>query len=197
MDKDKVAEILVEIGVLLELKGENPFKTRAYANAARTIEGLNEPLAKLVAEKRLGEIKGIGEALEQKITELVETGKLKYYEELKASIPPGLIEMLEISGLGPKKIQALNKKLGIDSIEKLEAACKAGKVAGTGRFRRKNAGEHSGRHRAQADLREQTFVERRAARCRAVAGKFARASRRDPLQHGGQFAAVQGSHRRH
>jgi DNA polymerase (family 10) len=129
MDKDKVAEILVEIGTLLELKGENPFKTRAYANAARTIESLNEPLAKLVAEKRLGEIKGIGEALEQKITELVETGKLKYYDELKASIPPGLIAMLEISGLGPKKIQALNQKLGIDSIEKLEAACKKGKVA--------------------------------------------------------------------
>jgi DNA polymerase (family 10) len=129
MDKDRVAEILVEIGTLLELKGENPFKTRAYANAARTIESLNEPLAKLVAEKRLGEIKGIGEALEQKITELVETGKLKYYDELKASIPPGLIEMLEISGLGPKKIQALNQKLGIDSIEKLEAACKKSKVA--------------------------------------------------------------------
>jgi DNA polymerase (family X) len=129
MDKDKVAEILTEIGTLLELKGENPFKTRAYANGARIIEGLGEPLAKIVAEKRLGEIKGIGEALEQKITELVETGKLKYYDELKASIPPGLLEMLEISGLGPKKIQALNKKLGIDSIEKLEAACKAGKVA--------------------------------------------------------------------
>jgi DNA polymerase (family 10) len=129
MDKDKVAEILVEIGTLLELKGENPFKTRAYVNAARTLEGLGEPLAKLVAEKRLGEIKGIGEALEQKITELVETGKSKYYDELKASIPPGLIEMLEISGLGPKKIQALNKTLGIDSIEKLEAACKKGNVA--------------------------------------------------------------------
>jgi len=129
MDKDKVAEILMEIGTLLELKGENPFKTRAYANAARAIESLSEPLAKLIAEKRLGEIKGIGEALEKKITELVETGKLKYYDELKASIPPGLIEMLEIPGLGPKKIQALNQKLGIDSIEKLEAACKKGGVA--------------------------------------------------------------------
>jgi DNA polymerase (family 10) len=129
MDKNKVAEILIEIGTLLELKGENPFKTRAYANAARMLEGLGEPLAKLVTEKRLGEIKGIGAALEQKITELVETGKLKYYDELKASIPPGLIEMLEISGLGPKKIQALNTKLGVDTVEKLEAACKKGKVA--------------------------------------------------------------------
>jgi DNA polymerase (family 10) len=129
MDKDKVAEVLVEIGTLLELKGENPFKTRAYANGARTIQALTEPLEKLVAEKRLGEIKGIGEALEQKITELVETGKLKYYDELKKSIPPGFLEMLEISGLGPKKIQAMHKKLGVDSIEKLEAAGKAGKVA--------------------------------------------------------------------
>lgn len=129
MDKDKVAEVLVEIGTLLELKGENPFKTRAYANGARVIESLNEPLAKLVAEKRLGELKGIGDALQQKITELVETGKLKYYEELKASIAPGLIEMLDIPGLGPKKIQAMQKHLGIDSIAKLEAACKAGKVA--------------------------------------------------------------------
>ncbi|MCU0782604.1 MAG: DNA polymerase/3'-5' exonuclease PolX [Verrucomicrobia bacterium] len=129
MDKDKVAEVLVEIGTLLELKGENPFKTRAYLNAARTLESLSEPLAKLVAEVRLGEIKGIGEALEKKITELVQTGKLAYYDELKASIPPGLVEMLEIPGLGPKKIQALQKHLGVDSIEKLEAACKAGKVA--------------------------------------------------------------------
>jgi DNA polymerase (family 10) len=153
MDKEKVAEILVEIGVLLELKGENPFKTRAYANGARTIEGLTEPLVKLVAEKRLGEIKGIGEALEQKITELVETGKLKYHEELKASIPPGLIAMLEISGVGPKKIQAMQKKLGIDSIEKLEAACNAGKVAeldGFGEKTQANILEGIARQRAYA-----------------------------------------------
>jgi len=129
MDKDRVAEVLLEIGTLLELQGENPFKTRAYQNAARTLENLSEPLANLVAEKRLGKIKGIGAALEQKITELVETGKLAYYDRLKASIPPGLIGLLEISGLGPKKIRALNQKLGVDSVEKLEAACRKGEVA--------------------------------------------------------------------
>lgn len=129
MDKEKVAEVLVEIGTLLELKGENPFKTRAYFNAARTIEGLNEPLSKLVAGKSLGQLKGIGEALQQKITELVETGKLAHYEELKASVAPGLVELLEIPSLGPKKIQVLHKQLGVDSVEKLEAACKAGQVA--------------------------------------------------------------------
>jgi DNA polymerase (family 10) len=129
MDKEKIAEILVEIGTLLELKGENPFKTRAYVNAARTLESLAEPLSKLVEEKRLCDIKGIGDALQQKITELVTTGKLKYYDDLKDSVPPGLIEMLGIPGVGPKKIIALNTKLGIESIEQLEAACKAGKVA--------------------------------------------------------------------
>lgn len=153
MDKEKVAEILIEIGVLLELKGENPFKTRAYASAARTLEALSEPLAKLVAEKRLGEIKGIGEALEQKITELVETGKLKYYEDLKASIPPGLTAMLQIPGLGPKKIQAVWKKLGVDTVEKLEAACKAGQVAaldGFGDKTQANILEGIERHRTYA-----------------------------------------------
>jgi DNA polymerase (family 10) len=129
MDKDQVAAVLAEIGVLLELKGENPFKCRAYANAARLLEGLTEPIEKLVAERRLGELKGIGEALQEKITTLVTTGRLPYYEELKASIPPGLVEMLEIPGLGPKRIKLLHDKLGVDSVEKLEAACRAGRVA--------------------------------------------------------------------
>jgi DNA polymerase (family 10) len=129
MDKEQVVEILQEIGVLLELKGENPFKTRAYVNGARALESLTEPLDKLVAENRLGEIKGFGEALQQKVTELVTTGHLKYYDELKASIPAGMVALLEIQGLGPKKVKAMHDKLGIDSIEKLELACKAGQVA--------------------------------------------------------------------
>src|SRR2546422_11524136 len=111
MDKDQVAEILVEIGTLLELKGENPFKTRAYTNAACTIESLSEPLSKIVAEDRLGEIKGVGEGLAKKIAELVQTGKLAYYEELKASIPPGLVATLDVPGLGPEKIEAVAQKL--------------------------------------------------------------------------------------
>lgn len=139
MDKSKIAEILVEIGVLLELKGENPFKTRAYANAARALDSLAEPLEKVIGDKRLGEVKGIGEALEQKITELFETGKLKYFEELKASIPPGLVEMLEIPGVGPKKIKTLHEKLGIENIEQLEAACQSGKVAKLDGFGEKTA----------------------------------------------------------
>ncbi|MCI0747094.1 MAG: DNA polymerase/3'-5' exonuclease PolX [Verrucomicrobia subdivision 3 bacterium] len=129
MNKEQVAEILVEIGVLLELKGENPFKTRAYANAARAIEALAEPLQTIVAENRLAEIKGIGEALQKKITELVTTGRLGYFEDLKASLPAGLLALLEVPGLGPKKIKALYDKLGVASIEQLEQACQEGKVA--------------------------------------------------------------------
>jgi DNA polymerase (family 10) len=134
MDKDRIAEILVEIGTLLELKGENPFKTRAYHNAARTLESLAEPLDKLIAEQRLGEIKGIGEALQQKITTLATTGKLAYYDELKASVPAGLVAMLALPSLGPKKVKKLHDELGIESTEQLEAACKAGSVAALAGF---------------------------------------------------------------
>lgn len=129
MDKEQVAAVLAEIGTLLELKGENPFKTRAYHNAARTLEGLAEPLDKIVAEGRLGEIKGFGDALVDKITKLVTSGSLPYYDELKASVAPGLVEMLGIPTLGPKKVKKLHDELGVDTIEALEAACKAGKVA--------------------------------------------------------------------
>jgi DNA polymerase (family 10) len=129
MDKDRVVEVLEEIGRLLELQGENPFKTRAYANAARALSGLSEPLGTVVAQERLGQIKGIGNGLQKKITELVTTGRLGYYEELKASIPAGVVALLEIPGLGPKKIQALRAKLGIESVEQLERACHEGRVA--------------------------------------------------------------------
>ncbi len=138
MDKDQIAEILEEIGVLLELKGENPFKSRAYANAARTLEGLSEPLDKLIKEERLGELKGIGEALQQKITALATTGKLPYYDELKASIPEGLLEVIQIPGVGPKKAKALHDKLKVKSVADLEAAAKAGKIAGLEGFGEKS-----------------------------------------------------------
>jgi len=138
MNKDAVASVLKEIGVFLELKGENPFKTRAYVNGARIIEGLTEPLETLIEEERLGEIKGIGGALVEKITELVETGDLEYYDELKASIPPGLIEMLDINGMGPKKVKAVHEKLKIKTIKQLENACKKGKVAELDGFGKKS-----------------------------------------------------------
>ncbi len=138
MDKEAIAAVLGEIGTLLELKGENPFKTRAYHNAARILEGLSEPLDTLVAEERLGEVQGIGEALRDKISTLVRTGRLPYHEDLKASVPAGLMEMLGIQGLGPKKVRKIHEELAIDSIEALEAACKDGRVAALDGFGEKS-----------------------------------------------------------
>ncbi|MDB6036345.1 MAG: hypothetical protein JWM99_186 [Verrucomicrobiales bacterium] len=141
MDKEQVSEVLLEIGVLLELKGENPFKTRAYANAARALDTLGESLDKLVSENRLGEVKGIGAALQDKISQLVTTGKLPYYDELKASLPPGLFAMLQIPGLGPKKVKALYEKLKIATVEQLEKACRDGQIAGLDGFGEKTQGK--------------------------------------------------------
>ncbi len=127
--KNEIADILNEIAVLLDLKGENPFKIRAYQSGARVLESLEEDLGKIIAEDRLGSIKGIGDALVKKITELHATGELKFYDELRASVAPGLVEMLEIPSLGPKKIKALHSKLGIDTIAALTKACEEGRVA--------------------------------------------------------------------
>jgi DNA polymerase (family 10) len=129
MDKDQIAEILTEIGILLDLKGENPFKSRAYGAAARALETMTEPLGKVIADGRLGEVKGIGEAIQKKIVELHTNGKLPYYDELKASIPAGLFALLQIPGLGPKKVKVLYEKLKIESIDQLETACKSCHVA--------------------------------------------------------------------
>jgi DNA polymerase (family 10) len=127
--KNEIADVLNEIAVLLDLKGENPFKIRAYQSGARVLESLEDDLGKIIAEDRLASIKGIGEALVKKITELYTTGELKFYNELRASVAPGLVEMLEIPSLGPKKIKALHSKLGIDSIAALTKACEEGRVA--------------------------------------------------------------------
>src|SRR5690349_15971112 len=122
MNNSDVAGILEEIGTLLELRGENPFKCRAFHNAARIIGALTEELPSIIERKGLKEIKGIGEGLAEKITEMVAKGSSPYYEELKKSLPPGLPAMLRIQGLGPKKIKLLHEKLKISSIEQLAKA---------------------------------------------------------------------------
>lgn len=128
--KNEMADVLGEIAVLLELKGENPFKVRAYQAGARVLESLEETeLARLIAEGRVESVKGIGEALAKKITELRATGRLKFYDELKASIAPGLVEMLQVPGLGAKKVKALHDQLGVSTIAELARACADGRVA--------------------------------------------------------------------
>jgi DNA polymerase (family 10) len=139
MTKNDIADVLNEIGTLLELKGENPFKVRAYHSGARVLEAIEDAeLAVLIREQRLETVKGLGEALAKKISELHTTGRLKFYDELKASIAPGLVEMLQIPGLGAKKVRALHEKLGLDSVAGLAAACADGRVAALDGFGEKS-----------------------------------------------------------
>src|SRR5688572_12729335 len=126
---EHVADVLDEIAVFLELTGENPFRARAYTNAARELRSAEEPLAKLVAEDRLGELRGFGAGMIEKVKELVTTGQSPYYDDLRAKVPGGLLEMLRIPGLGAKRIQLVHLKLGIDSVGDLETACKENRVA--------------------------------------------------------------------
>jgi len=128
MKNQFVADILYQIADLLDLKGEIFFKTRAYRIAAQTIEALDEDIADVAKENRLEDISGIGQALAKKIKELIETGKLEYFENLKKEIPEGLLVMLDILGLGPKKVASLYNNLGIETIEQLRTACIEGKA---------------------------------------------------------------------
>ncbi len=129
MDKKQVAAVLEEIAALLELQGENPFKSRAYLAAARAIEAAEQEPPDLVETGALKNLKGIGEALAEKITELVRTGRMRYHEEQRAKFPPGLLDLLQVPGLGPKKVKAVYDRLGVSTQADLEAACRAGKVA--------------------------------------------------------------------
>lgn len=128
MTNEQVASALEEIAVLLELRGENPFKTNAYHNAARTLEQRTDDLATLTAENRLGEIRGIGSTLQTVIAGLVRDGRSELLDELRTATPPGLVQMLRIPGLGPKKVRALADN-GVSDLEALKAACENNAVA--------------------------------------------------------------------
>lgn len=127
MPEKSITKVLEDIAMLLEIKGENPFKTRAYYNAAKTLSGITD-LEELIKEKRLQEIKGIGEALSQKIEEFSNTGTMAYYDELTGEVPASLLELMEIPNLGPKKIKVLYDELGIKNIGELEYACKENRL---------------------------------------------------------------------
>lgn len=129
ISKDDVAAALDEIGTLLELKGENPFRCNAYHNAARALGQLDGDLKNLIASKTLGETRGIGEAMVEKIITLVETGNLPYLENLRAEVPAGMRDLLRIPSLGPKKVKALHDTLQIADLQSLEKACQDGRVA--------------------------------------------------------------------
>jgi DNA polymerase (family 10) len=130
MNNRDVAAAFDEIADLLEFQNANPFRVRAYRNAARRITDLSEPLANVAADpdRDLTEIEGIGKDLAQKIGELLGTGRIEMLEKLRSEIPGGVLAMVRIPGMGPKKAAALHKELGISSLDELKAACEADKV---------------------------------------------------------------------
>ena len=187
MDNREVAEILEEMATLMELNGEGGFRIRAYTNAARGIESLREPVATLAAEGKLDSVRGIGKGLAGRITGLVETGRLPGLEELKASVPEGLMEMTEVPGLGAKRVRAIYEKLGIVDIDALSRACDSGELEAMSGFGRKTADriahgiQYMQKHRGQFlchNAREEAeairaFLEDQADRL-AVAGTIRR-----------------------
>ncbi len=129
MKNKEVADIFNKVAALLEIKGDNPYRIRAYQKAAQTIEALTADVEELAKQGKLEKLPGIGPDLASKIKEILKTGTLPLYEELKKDVPLILLNFLEIPGLGPKKVKVLYEKLGITNIEELERACKAHKIA--------------------------------------------------------------------
>src|SRR4051812_29824115 len=122
MNAPQVAAALTEIGTLLELQGANPFRAQAFHTAARAVETLDGDLTTIVAEGRLAAVRGIGETLREAITALVRDGRYELLDQLRAKTPTGLIQMLRLPGLGPKKVKALHEH-GVSDLDALRAAC--------------------------------------------------------------------------
>lgn len=127
--RERLAEVLEEIALLLEIRGENPFKIRAYRQGAEIVSGYDGDIVALAQENRLDGIKGLGEALRDKLHELATTGELRFHKELRANYPASFFDLFQLDGLGPKKIATLHRELGVDSVGSLKAACEAGRVA--------------------------------------------------------------------
>jgi len=138
MNRDDLIEVLENIALLLELKGENPFKIRAYRNGADVVQSYAGDIVQKASDNELKGIKGIGDALQQKLHELASTGKLGYYEDLRDEFPATLFDLFKLQGLGPKKVKALYETLGTDSLESLKAAAESGKIAQLSGFGKKS-----------------------------------------------------------
>ncbi|NIP96331.1 MAG: histidinol-phosphatase, partial [Akkermansiaceae bacterium] len=136
--RDTLAEVLEEIALLLELKGENPFKIRAYRNGAEVVRGFDGDIVQRARDGDLKGIKGIGSALQEKLHELASSGSLAYHQDLKAEFPEGLFEILDLQGLGPKKVKLLYDELGIASLGALKRACQSRKVESLAGFGKKS-----------------------------------------------------------
>jgi DNA polymerase (family 10) len=129
MKNSEIIKVFSDIADLLELKGENQFKIGAYRKAVRSIKYLSVEVEQLFHESRLNAVPGVGEAIAKKITELITTGRLGYYEKLRAEFPEGISNLLDIPSVGPKMAMMFSTKLGIHSVDELEAAIVGGSIA--------------------------------------------------------------------
>jgi DNA polymerase (family X) len=189
LTKDAVADILESIAQLRELKGENPFKIRAYLNAARAIQQFPGDIHAMARDNQLEEISGLGKSIAEKVHELLTTGEMKFYAELKAEFPPDIFELFELQGLGAKKIKVLYEDLGIHTIEALEKACRDGRVAALPHFGEKTAQNIC----AAIAAREKHAGEFRFGDVASDAGELAGDLREHPdVNH----VAIAGSYRR-
>jgi len=157
MTNQEIADTLRQVYELMQLAGENRFRAIAFDRAAQTIEGLNEDINHHIKNETLTDIKGIGNSIAQDITAYAETGTMPVLEDLKKRVPKGLIEWLDISGLGPKNIVKIHQKLGITEIAELKEACQSGAVAAL-----PGLGEKS----AQKILKSIEWLEQFGERCR-------------------------------
>jgi len=129
LTRDDLAETLRRIAQLLELRGDNPFKIRAYRNGAETVEAFPGDIVGRAADNDLAGIAGIGDAIAAKLHELASTGRLEFWESLRAEFPDTIFELFEVNGLGPKKIKALHDTLGVGSLARLKEVCASGEAA--------------------------------------------------------------------
>lgn len=139
MDNQAIANVLEQIAAFLELRGENPFRVRAYHNAARAVRAVAGDVREALAAGSLAEARGIGPATLEIVKELLATGRSGLLEDLKDQCPPDLVEMLRISGLGVAKVRQLHERLGIETLDDLEQAARDGRLASLPRFGAKTA----------------------------------------------------------
>ena len=189
MTAQEMAEVFHRIALLLELKGENPFKVRAYRTGAETVENFAGDIVALALANELAGIKGIGEALRDKLHEMAATGRLEFYEKLKAEFPESIFALFNLSGLGPKKIALLYKELKVAGIEDLKRVCESGEAAKLSGFGEKTVVKL---------LESSAFLDQHASECRlgdvaSVAEHVLEALRNNP--HVGRVE-ICGSYRR-
>ena len=141
MDNARYADLLNEIAALLEVSGANPFKVRAFQRAARTVDGLPDPIDERIADGTVTDIDGIGKSIAADLAQLRERGSCGVLDELRASLPPGITQLLDIQGLGPKKVQKIYDTLGIGDIDTLEAYARDGRLADLPGFGKRTEGQ--------------------------------------------------------